>query len=64
MEKFEYRILKCDAEGTFNPKIDFEDVENRLNWLGKEGWELVNSFINSSIGVEVSVTCILKRKID
>jgi hypothetical protein len=40
MRKFEYRML--DTTSGFFSGIDYQELTNRLNQLGWEGWEVVS----------------------
>lgn len=40
MKKFEYRLL--DTAGGFFSSIDYQELTNHLNELGREGWEVVS----------------------
>ena len=40
MKKFEYRLL--DSNSGFFSGIDFQELTNHLNDLGREGWEVVS----------------------
>jgi hypothetical protein len=56
MQKWEYKVL--DAENAFYYSRADEEIANKLNKLGKEGWELVGY---ATFNVHMFV---LKRKID
>lgn len=53
-EKWEYKIIKI------NP---YDLSEEKLNALGKEGWELVSTIPLSFLGISEKVQYIFKRKI-
>jgi len=64
MKKFEYKILDIPAKGFFGGRIDHQELTNKLNELGSEGWEVAslgntNMYSNASRGIIV----ILKREI-
>jgi hypothetical protein len=40
MRKFEYQLL--DTTSGFFSGIDYQELTNRLNQLGREGWEVVS----------------------
>jgi hypothetical protein len=40
MKKFEYRLL--DTAGGFFSGIDYQELTNYLNTMGREGWEVVS----------------------
>jgi Domain of unknown function (DUF4177) len=64
MKKFEYKTIKTEHEGFWNPKLNFESIEAKLNSLGSEGWELV-SCIESNMhqGLSNEVYFFMKREI-
>lgn len=42
MKKFEYQLLEStNGKGIFSG-IDFQELTNRLNELGRQGWEVVS----------------------
>jgi hypothetical protein len=43
MKKFEYRILDVAAGGFWGGKIDAQELTNKLNELGREGWEVISA---------------------
>ncbi|MCC3152545.1 DUF4177 domain-containing protein [Hymenobacter sp. BT770] len=40
MKQFEYRLL--DTVSGFFSGIDFQELTNHLNGMGREGWEVVS----------------------
>ena len=40
MKRFEYRLL--DTSSGFFSGIDYQELTDRLNQLGSEGWEVVS----------------------
>lgn len=60
MQKWEYRTVKLDAEGWVDRRVDFELLDEKLNSIGGEGWELV-SVIHVISGSVNSVIAFLKR---
>ncbi len=64
MTKWEYMTLVLPAKGFFlgGGKIDGRMLNDRLNELGREGWELVNVFdTNMDAGKTRDVFAFLKR---
>jgi Domain of unknown function (DUF4177) len=64
MKKFEYKVLDVPAKGFFGGKINHQELSDKLNELGREGWDAVsmgntNMYSNASRGIIV----ILKREI-
>lgn len=42
MEKFEYKVVTYDPNGFFGGNVKIDQIEDQLNQLGNEGWELVS----------------------
>lgn len=42
MKRFEYKTLKIKATGFWGTKFSEEDIDDQLNELGNQGWELVS----------------------
>ncbi len=65
MKKFEYKLLDVVAKGWFfGGKVDIQELTNKLNELGREGWEVVSSAdLNMHDGASRSMVVILKREI-
>ncbi|MBQ1447823.1 MAG: DUF4177 domain-containing protein [Erysipelotrichaceae bacterium] len=65
MEQYEYKVITFDTKGFFGGNVDVDLVEEELNELGEEGWELVScTNTNQSYGSSKSLVCIFKRKKD
>ena len=63
MEKFEYKVVVYDTKGFWGGSVDQKQLENQLNLLGNDGWELVSSTsTNQSYGSSKSIVCIFKRE--
>lgn len=63
MENFEYKVVVYDTKGFFGGGVESNQLENQLNLLGSEGWELASSTsTNQSYGSSRSIVCIFKRK--
>ena len=63
MEKFEYKVVACDTKGFWGGAVEVHQIENQLNQLGSEGWEMVGcTSTNQSYGASKSIVCIFKRK--
>ncbi|AEI51213.1 DUF4177 domain-containing protein [Runella slithyformis] len=63
MPKYEYKVIEVKPGGFWGTKIEPEMIEQSLNQLALEGWELVNSIdINgSAYGQTSKVMFIFKR---
>lgn len=65
MEKFEYKVVVYDTKGFWGGKVEVQQIENQLNQLGNDGWEMVScTSTNQSYGSSKSIVCIFKRKRD
>ena len=65
MKKFEYKTIEFEPSGKFiqRIKMDTSDLENQLNELGNDGWELVNSTDYSLQGYTQKVIMFFKREV-
>jgi len=41
MRRFEYKTIKIEPKGFWGTKLDPEKIDEILNELGNQGWELV-----------------------
>lgn len=63
MEKFEYKVVTYDPNGFLGGNVKIDQIEDQLNQLGNEGWELVScTSSNQSYGSTKSLVCIFKRR--
>ena len=63
MKKFEYKVLDVIAKGFFGGKVDFQALNEKLDELGEEGWEVVGmEDTNMYEGASRSMVVILKRE--
>jgi len=51
--RWEYKVIKFSKRNFFSGTVDVESLEDELNRLGREGWELV-SFAQNQMGVVVA----------
>jgi len=64
MDKFEYKTLFTDAKGIFGGKVDKYKLQQELNELGSQGWELVSTVATAqSYGSTRWIISVFKRKI-
>jgi hypothetical protein len=61
MKKFEYQLLRTD-NGVFRG-IEYEKLNNRLDYLGMQGWEVVSTVSLTSGGSTTSLLITLKREL-
>jgi transcriptional regulator with XRE-family HTH domain len=62
--KYEYKVLKFDVKRFITTKVDSDDMEDQLNELGVEGWELISiSEILKDMGVTVMLVATMRRSI-
>ncbi|NEU66132.1 DUF4177 domain-containing protein [Spirosoma agri] len=68
MKKFEYRVLDVAAGGGFwtgGGAIDVQELTDKLNELGQQGWEVVSSVdLNMTQGQSRAIIVMLKRQIN
>ena len=63
MEKYEYKVLTYDTKGFFGGNVEVYQIEDQLNRLGDEGWEMIScSTTSQSYGANKSMVYIFKRK--
>ncbi len=64
MKRFEYRVLESKAGGWLGGKIDSQTLTDKLNELGRLGWEVISAFETEvSGGGTRSVSILLKREL-
>ena len=65
MEKFEYKVVTYDTGGFAGGKVDALRMEEQLNLVGNDGWEMVScTSTNQNYGASRSIVCIFKRRKD
>ena len=63
MDNFEYKVVVYDTKGLWGGIVEANQLENQLNLLGGEGWDMVGcSSTSQSYGSSKSLVCIFKRK--
>jgi len=65
MKRFEYKVLDIPTTGWFGGKVDYQALADKLNEVGRQGWEVItmgspNKYDNGSRNVII----ILKREIN
>lgn len=60
--KWEYKTIKLATKGFLGGKFDENQLDEYMNQLGQEGWELVTSFdTNKSYGETRDIVVIFKK---
>ncbi len=60
--KWEYKTLKMEAGGFMGGKFDSKTLNNQMNELGRDGWELVTGFdTNMGQGATRDIVLIFKK---
>ena len=65
MKYFEYKTIKLGTTGWFvGGNLDERKLDDYMNNLGREGWELVSAFdTNQNYGASKDVIAIFKREV-
>jgi len=61
MKNFEYRLLKPER-GVFEG-IDYQKLNDQLNQVGMQGWEVVSTVSLTSAGSTTGLLVTLKREV-
>jgi len=62
--RWSYKVLKFESGGFMGGLLDEKDLNEQLDRMGSEGWELVSCFdTNSSHGRTRFVVAVLKRPV-
>jgi hypothetical protein len=65
MKKYEYKTYYETPAKNFSAKLNFEVLDEKLNSLGAEGWELIEAATtNVMYGQTYQVIFVFKREID
>lgn len=64
MKRWSYRVVEFDPKSSFmGGKIDRQYIEDQLNELGKQGWEIISNFTtNEGYGSTKKIVYTLKRE--
>ena len=63
LEKWEYTNLTLVSSGSMHSVFDQRNYDNRLNYLGEQGWELVSTFTTNALyGRTIEVISVFKRR--
>ncbi len=61
--KWEYKTVTMEPHGFFDGKVDTREVDEALNKLGWEGWELIAAFdTNRNQGATRHMVFLFKRQ--
>ncbi|TAE37114.1 MAG: DUF4177 domain-containing protein [Runella slithyformis] len=61
MTKFEYKVIEIKPESMWSMEVAPELIEQNINKMGNEGWELVSTLPKTMTGSTVGITFIFKR---
>lgn len=63
MKRYEYKLLDVPTKFSWSGgKVNLQDLATKLNELGKQGWEVVNTTdTNMTHGASRGLVVILKR---
>lgn len=66
MQKWEYRTVKVDAKGMLGGVVDVQELDQLLNQLGQQGWNLVSVFDTNMMvhGTSREIVAVFKRQTD
>jgi len=60
---WEYYTYKVKTSGFWGSKLDTGNLDNALNEIGRQGWELVSAVgLNATYGITKEVVMIFKRQ--
>ena len=60
--KWEYKTIKFATKGLSGGKLDEQKLDDFMNQLGEQGWELVSAFdTNQAYGATRDVVAVFKR---
>lgn len=59
--QWEYKTTTLDLPGIINTRVESAKIDAMLNQLGRDGWELVSTFLLQKDMAKPSLVCFLKR---
>ena len=59
MKKFEYQTVSIELKGYFGSRAYIDNLNQTLNNMGNQGWELVNAELSD----HNFIVCIFKREL-
>jgi hypothetical protein len=60
--RWEYKTIKCKKRSFFSGGIDIEAVDEMLNAMGRDGWELVSTCPDFFCATPSGVVLMFKRQ--
>jgi len=65
MKRYEYKTIVIDAKGFWGGKIGVDEFDRTLNFMGREGWRLVQQTAsNQSYGNTRYIICVFERELE
>ena len=61
MTKFEYKVVEIKLKSMWTSEIAPETIEQKINEVGSEGWELISALSKETTGMIIGITFIFKR---
>ena len=59
---WEYKVLKVPVHGMFKPNVNAESIDQTLDQLGYQDWELVSAVgVQTGNGATIEIVLMLKR---
>lgn len=63
MEKWEYKSIKFQTEGSLGGILDTDYFDSEINIMGRQGWELVSCIsTHAAYGKSREVIAVFKRR--
>ena len=60
--KWEYKTIKLSTTGFIGGKLDETKLDDHMNQLGEQGWELVSAFSTMGNSSTRDVVAVFKRQ--
>ncbi len=65
MQRWQYKTVKVEAEGWMGGIVNVQELDDVLNDLGAQGWELTSVFdTNMAQGASREIVAVFKRPAD
>lgn len=62
MKQYEFKVKEFKSKSIWKGRLNIPDLENELNALGGEGWELVSSSEWADVGSTQKLVFVFKRE--